>query len=145
MRPTLANLIYELNGFGEDGDTALVASMYRHLAHWPAYLALVRTMLVPLQESGELQVLLAATRRLGNSLGATLAGELSTTAPRSDIEPVLHSVRRFVRHPIARMTGVCAPSMVRRRESPRFEDGIGTTDLLGEEAALDSGNPEHDS
>ncbi len=40
MRPTLANLIYELNGFGEDGDTALVASMYRHLAHWPAYLAL---------------------------------------------------------------------------------------------------------
>jgi hypothetical protein len=108
MRPTLANLIYELNGFGEDGDTALVASMYRHLAHWPAYLALVRTMLVPLQESGELQVLLAATRRLGNSLGATLAGELSTTAPRSDIEPVLHSVRRFVRHPIARMTGVCA-------------------------------------
>jgi hypothetical protein len=108
MHPSLANLIYELNGFGEDGDAALVASMYRHLAHWPTYLALVRTMLVPLQESGELQVLVAATRRIGDSLGAALAGELSTTAPRSDIEPVLHAVRRFVRHPIARMTGVCA-------------------------------------
>jgi hypothetical protein len=108
MNPSLANLIYELNGFGEDGDAALVASMYRHLAHWPTYLALVRTMLVPLQESGELQVLVAATRRIGDNLGAALAGEMSTTAPRSDIKPVLHSVRRFVRHPIARMTGVCA-------------------------------------
>jgi hypothetical protein len=108
MHPSLANLIYELNGFGEDGDTALVASLYRHLAHWPTYLALVRTILVPLQESGELQVLLAAARRLGHSLGAALASELSTTAPHSDIEAVLHSVRRFVRHPIARMTGICA-------------------------------------
>ena len=35
--------------FGEDTEPQLIASMYRHLAYWPAYLALVRTMLVPLQ------------------------------------------------------------------------------------------------
>jgi len=38
-----------LNAFGEDTEPQLIASMYRHLAYWPAYLALVRTMLAPLQ------------------------------------------------------------------------------------------------
>lgn len=48
MPRALANLIHELNGFGEDTDPALTASTYRHLAHWPTYLALIRTLLVPL-------------------------------------------------------------------------------------------------
>jgi hypothetical protein len=108
MQVPVANLIHELNGFGEDSDPALVASMYRHLAHWPAYLALIRTLLVPLHESGQLRLLVAATRRLGDDLGADVAREISSTTPHLDIEPVLRSVRRFVRHPIARMTGVCA-------------------------------------
>src|SRR5258707_581532 len=40
MPPATARLVPELNGFGEDSDLTLVASMYRHLSHWPAYLAL---------------------------------------------------------------------------------------------------------
>jgi len=109
MPPALANLIHELNGFGEDSDPDLVASMYRHLAHWPAYLAVVRTLLVPLQRSGELKSLVAATRELGDRFGAQMANGISTTAPlRLPIERILGAVRRFVRHPIARMTGVCS-------------------------------------
>jgi hypothetical protein len=108
MPSPLARLIHELNGFGEDSDPALVASMYRHLAHWPAYLALMRTFLVPLHESGKLSLLVGATRHLGDEFGAPMAGEISTSAPRLEIDPILNAVRRFVRHPIARMTGVCA-------------------------------------
>jgi hypothetical protein len=44
---------------------ALIASMYRHLAYWPAYLALVRTMLAPLQREGRLNALTLSTRALG--------------------------------------------------------------------------------
>jgi hypothetical protein len=108
MPPPLARLVHELNGFGEDSDPALLASMYRHLAHWPAYLALIRTFLIPLHQSGKLSSLVGATRHLGDEFGALMAGEISTTAPRLEIEPILNAVRRFVHHPIARMTGVCA-------------------------------------
>ena len=49
LDPEVAALVGELNTFGEDTEPKLIASMYRHLAYWPAYLALVRTMLAPLQ------------------------------------------------------------------------------------------------
>ncbi|MCK1741294.1 hypothetical protein IVA80_10560 [Bradyrhizobium sp. 139] len=108
MPVALANLVHELNGFGEDKDPALTASMYRHLAHWPVYLVVVRTMLAPLHESGELASLVAATRRLGSQAGAQAASAIQTPVSQQPIEPALAAVRRFVRHPIARMTGICS-------------------------------------
>ncbi|MCS3474173.1 hypothetical protein [Bradyrhizobium elkanii] len=108
MPPALARLVQELNGFGEDTDSDLVASMYRHLAHWPVFLSLVRTLLVPLHQSGELTSVVAATRKIGEALGARMAREIVTTEPPLPAEPIFQAVRRFVRHPIARMTGVCA-------------------------------------
>lgn len=108
MPASLANLVHELNGFGEDADPTLTASMYRHLAHWPIYLALVRTLLAPLEGSGELGSLVAATRRLGCDAGKQLAGGISTVPPQQPVEPILAAVRRFARHPIARMTGICS-------------------------------------
>jgi len=112
MPPATARLVHELNGFGEDSDFALVASMYRHLSHWPTYLALIRTLLVPLHESGELMSLVAEARILGREYGRDLASDIRLTFPPQEVEPVLAAVRRFVRHPIARMTGVC--SLARR-------------------------------
>lgn len=108
MPTSLVNLIHELNGFGEDADHTLIASMYRHLAHWPTYLALARTLLVPLQASGELGSFVEATRRLGYDAGKQLAGGISAVPPPQPIEPILAVVRRFARHPIARMTGICS-------------------------------------
>jgi len=112
MPPATARLVHELNGFGEDSDFALVASMFRHLSHWPTYLALIRTLLVPLHESGELRSLVTEARILGQVHGRDLASNIPATSPLQEVEPVLVAVRRFVRHPIARMTGVC--SLVRR-------------------------------
>lgn len=109
LDPPVARLVEELNGFGEDSDFALVASMYRHLSHWPTYLALVRTALAPLQSNGELQALVDAARRAGRLQGITLAPLLAGSEPPPATASVpLAAVRRFVEHPIARMTCICA-------------------------------------
>jgi hypothetical protein len=108
MPPALARLVHELNEFGEDSDPDLVASMYRHLAHWPAYLALVRTLLVPLHRSGELKSVVARVRTCGLELGGEMAPDILTRPPHQEVEHILGAVRRFVRHPIARMTGICS-------------------------------------
>lgn len=107
MTPAVARLVDELNRFGEDTDTALVASMYRHLSYWPSYLALTRTLLAPLHHNGELQRLCAATRGLGADKGRRLASLLAPSAPPQTADRAIGAVRRFVTHPIARMTGIC--------------------------------------
>ena len=108
MSPAVARLVDELNRFGEDSDTALVASMYRHLSHWPAYLALTRTLLAPLHQNGDLHRLVATTRQLGEDHGRRLSSLLSVpTPPKDTASQAITAVRRFVMHPIARMTGVC--------------------------------------
>jgi hypothetical protein len=112
LDPEVARLVAELNGFGEDTEPQLIASMYRHLAYWPAYLALVRTMLVPLQADGRLDALTRSTRTLGHAHGVMLASQLAPATPPDTLAGVLKSCRLFVEHPIARMTGLCA--LIRR-------------------------------
>jgi hypothetical protein len=112
LDPEVAALVGELNGFGEDTEPQLIASMYRHLAYWPAYLALVRTMLAPMQREGRLNALTLSTRALGYAHGAVLASQLKPAAPPDTLQGALASCRLFVEHPIARMTGLCA--LIRR-------------------------------
>jgi hypothetical protein len=111
----LRQLIQELNEFGEDTDPFLIASMYRHLAYWPSYLAMVRTMLAPLQADGGLNALTRSARTLGRAHGRILARQLAPTSPPESLEAALASCRLFVEHPIARMTGICA---IIRRATP---------------------------
>jgi hypothetical protein len=112
LDPEVIRLVAELNGFGEDSEPKLIASMYRHLAYWPAYLALVRTLLVPPHADGRLLALTNATRALGHAHGQLLAAQLNPSAPPDALAGVLASCRLFVEHPIARMTGLCA--LIRR-------------------------------
>ena len=116
LSPQVTRLVAELNGFGEDTEHALIASMYRHLAYWPAYLALIRTVLVPLQNDGRLHALTRSTRALGYAHGAVLASNLKPSASPATIRDALAACRLFVEHPIARMTGLCA---LIRRATPR--------------------------
>ncbi len=109
LSPEVQRLIEELNGFGEDADSFLIASMYRHLAYWPPYLAIVRTMLAPLQANGSLNKLTHSARALGRAHGRVLARQLEPTRPPVIAwQRALASCRLFVEHPIARMTGICA-------------------------------------
>jgi hypothetical protein len=105
-------LIAELNQFGEDTDPQLIASMYRHLAYWPPYLAIARTMLAPLQADGQLNALTRAARSLGRAHGRSLVSQLAPGDPPASLEAGLASCKLFVEHPIARMTGICA--LIRR-------------------------------
>jgi hypothetical protein len=108
LDPEVAALVEELNSFGEDTEPQLIASMYRHLAYWPSYLALVRTLLAPLQQDGRLNALTLSTRALGHAHGAVLASQLKPSPPPDTLRGALASCRLFVDHPIARMTGLCA-------------------------------------
>ena len=117
MPVPVGRLVFELNSFGEDSDPALVASMYRHLSYWPSYLALIRTLLAPLHENGQLTRLVATTRQEGELQGCELAASLPTLSPPADTRPVFEAIRRFVDHPIARMTGICA---LIRQATPRI-------------------------
>ena len=108
-------LIKELNEFGEDTDPFLIASMYRHLAYWPPYLAIVRTMLAPYQADGRLNALTRSARAMGRAHGKTLARQLAPGQPPDSLQAALASCRLFVEHPIARMAGICT---IIRRATP---------------------------
>jgi len=58
-------MVFDLNTFGERGDGHVLASMYRHLAHWPGYLELAAGLLRPFHVDGELERL--ADRALGRA------------------------------------------------------------------------------
>ena len=115
LAPEVQRLIAELNQFGEDTDPLLIASMYRHLAYWPPYLAIVRTMLAPLQADGRLNALTRSARALGRAHGRALVSRLAPGDPPASLEAALASCKLFVEHPIARMTGICA---IIRRATP---------------------------
>jgi len=108
LKPEVVRLIEELNGFGEDTDKSLIASMYRHLGYWPTYLSLVRTMLVPLETEGRLHALTRSTRALARTHGRALAQHLRPSTPPDTLQQALAACRRFVDHPISRMTGICS-------------------------------------
>ncbi|MEO6840563.1 MAG: hypothetical protein ABI192_07340 [Bradyrhizobium sp.] len=115
LAPEVQRLIAELNQFGEDTEPSLIASMYRHLAYWPPYLAIVRTMLAPLQSDGRLTALTRSARALGRAHGRALVSRLAPGNPPASLDAVLASCKLFVEHPIARMTGICA---IIRRATP---------------------------
>jgi hypothetical protein len=108
LKPEVVRLIEELNGLGEDTDKSLIASMYRHLGYWPNYLSLVRTMLVPLETNGQLHALTRSTRALARTHGCALTQHLRPSTPPDTLQQALTACRRFVDHPISRMTGICS-------------------------------------
>ena len=55
MQAGTAALVTALNGFGTRRPGAVLASMYRHLAHWPSYLSFAWLLLAPLDGDGLLQ------------------------------------------------------------------------------------------
>jgi len=108
LKLEVARLIEELNGFGEDTDKSLIASMYRHLGYWPTYLSLVRTMLVPLETNGQLRKLTRSIRDLARSHGRALAQHLRPSTAPDSLPAGASLLPRFVDHPISRMTGICS-------------------------------------
>jgi hypothetical protein len=115
MSPMAAELVLAINGLGAIHRKPILASMYRHLAHWPAYLALVWTALAPLDFDHRLDRAIEAAIAQARARAQCLAAELPTPLPA--IRPltarrVTRAIDRFTGDAIARMVVIC--SLLRR-------------------------------
>lgn len=110
MAAATAALVRRLNMLGERADGTVVASMYRHLAHWPAYLALAWASVAPLDADGRLDAAIAAGLEQGRGRGHALTGSLGEPATRPDVEVqdrVRTALDLFTTHPIGKMVTIC--------------------------------------
>jgi hypothetical protein len=107
MSPETADLVVTMNRFGAQRDAPMLASMYRHLAHWPPYLALAWAMIAPLDADARLDDaildVLAKARESGRRV-ATRLPTPSLTLP--------HAVRADVTHTLDCFTSDLIPRMV---------------------------------
>jgi hypothetical protein len=110
MAPATAALVRRLNLLGERADGSVVASMYRHLAHWPAYLALAWVSVAPLEADGRLRPAIAAGLEQGRTRARALTGGLGEPSrePDTDVRrQVREALDLFTTHPIGKMVTIC--------------------------------------
>jgi hypothetical protein len=110
MAPATAALVREIDRLGARLDDGILASMYRHLAHWPGFLALAYTFLAPLAADGRI----ADAIRAAAAASRVEAGHLVNRLAAMPILPALAhdetraAIAMFVRGPIGRMVPICA-------------------------------------
>jgi Halocarboxylic acid dehydrogenase DehI len=107
LSPATAELVLTMNRIGAKRDDAILASMYRHLAHWPAYLALAWTMLAPLAAGTRLDGLIADAIDQARASARRMIGRLPS--PPSTLTP---AVRADVSRALDRFAGDVIPKMV---------------------------------
>jgi hypothetical protein len=100
------DMIRHVNAFGASGVDAGVATLWRHLAHWPALLALVHGAFAPLQSRGLIGQANARLVALGAAEGARMA---HLRLPSSGLSrQALDTITGYVRRPtqVARMVTI---------------------------------------
>ena len=81
LPPQVLTLVRRLDGLGRLGSSEAVASLYRHLAHWPAFLAIAYTALEPLDRNRELARAQEKVIAFGHRQSAGLAGLVNPDLP----------------------------------------------------------------
>lgn len=109
MAEPTADLVRALNLLGERDEGRIVASMWRHLAHWPPFLSLAWVLLAPLEATDALRPAIAANLALAERLQADLAPRLGRSEPPAAAtgDTARAAVRTFVDHPIGKMVTLC--------------------------------------
>ena len=92
MPADVAALAWGVNGLGERGDGRILASLYRYLANWPAFMALSWTLIAPMAADGRLDRLIDRTLEEAAGLSARLLGAMEVADPPFD-----EAQRRLVR------------------------------------------------
>ena len=100
------DIIRRVNAFGAAGLDAGIATLWRHLAHWPGLLALIHCAFAPLQSRGLIDEANARLVALSDTEGARMAHlrpTLPTLSPKA-----LAAITGYVRSPtqVARMVGI---------------------------------------
>ncbi len=116
LSPPLLALVRDLDGFGRLGSSGAIASLYRHLAHWPAFLALARTALLAHHQAGSLRSaherIIAVGRDVASiRLFPLLQGE-AVHLGGADKERVRSALDEFTRLMIGRMIVMGAALLV---------------------------------
>lgn len=106
-------LVLRLNKFGDEPQPLILASMYRHLAHAPAFLAKVESALAPVAADGSLRRAVLDNRRTAAALSADIARAISAVRPANTME-IEKAVGLFVDHAIGKMVTICRAIRVAR-------------------------------
>jgi hypothetical protein len=105
----VADLVLTLNRLGTRREKPVLASMYRHLAYWPAYLALSWALIAPLDANGSLDRAITDALAKAKAQSARLPGLLH--APPLDAKTsatIRSAVEPFAGDVIAKMVVICA-------------------------------------
>lgn len=110
MSTDTAALVTALNRFGTRRPGAVLASMYRHLAHWPSYLSLVWLLLAPMESDGRLATAIDAAQRATRVRADRLLMRLDSSANPPPVLAATMSaaIEPFVGDVIVKMVVICA-------------------------------------
>ena len=111
LAPATAELVLTLNRLGTRRADPILASMYRHLAHWTGYLALAWAMIAPLDTDGSLEQAIDDAVAKARVRAARVATQLYVPAER--VSPATRATIRSAVEPftgdvIAKMVVICA-------------------------------------
>lgn len=101
-----ADLVRRINLLGDRDQGRILASMYRHLAHWPGFLALSYTHLAPLAADGRLASLIAQAIVLGDSAGARLQAGMAILPPPDTKTELRRAAADFIQNAIGKMVPI---------------------------------------
>jgi hypothetical protein len=113
----IAGLVLTLNRLGARWDNPVLASMYRHLAYWPSYLAVGWALIAPLDADGSLERAIADALTKARAQAARIAVRLRPPPidPAAE-ETVRSAVEPFAADVIAKMVVICTLLYVATRD-----------------------------
>ena len=106
LPPAVLSLVLDLDSFARIRPNDAVASLYRHLAHWPPFLAMAHTVLLPHHTSGALKDEQERTIMRGRALAAKLTPLLALPTQALEAQPrqrILAALDEFTQVMIGRM------------------------------------------
>lgn len=112
VSPETWALVLRLNAFG-DPHQLILASMYRHLAHAPGFLAKIETVLAPADADGSLLRAIDANRAAAHEQATLLARAIDAPRPVRAAE-IEKGVSAFVDHAIGKMVTICRAIRIAR-------------------------------
>jgi hypothetical protein len=109
MQDETAALVTALNGLGTRRPGAVLASMYRHLAHWPPYLSFAWLALAPLDSDGRLATVIQQVQDAVSVRGEGLLVRLATSPPPpAQAAAISAAIEPFAGDLIVKMLVICA-------------------------------------
>jgi hypothetical protein len=122
MSPEAAKLVVTMNRLGAQRDDSILASMYRHLAHWPPYLALAWTLMAPLDADSRLDDAISDTLAKARESGRRMVRRLPTpslTIANAVQAEISRALDRFTSDVIAKMVVIGA--LLRRATGAKYD------------------------